>query len=349
MSLSTLRKNFYRIATLIIDYGAEAMRCLLDQFIQKKYKVSFQDFVTKHQHEIYHQFNNTVCCQCTNKSYLQFSRVISVWQMEKLFDKHGQKLSGHSYNSKCEFCCSTVMHTLQIHDIDITLLRFFLVTYFEDEFWQNCCTKGSLFRDFLNHNKHDIFHLLQLKTPCCLCQARPGYMVMMVAEKDRLNKTQWETMFHITQTSCTQHINCTPKTSIINPCSVLANTKICYTDLDSRVRTILLSKFCTIRKHIDQLVNARNTVFAHAVKGELSDDDFRQLWNTLECSIVYLSKITNTDQSRTRKILELREKPIDESLNLETQCLILRQMQDDEHILQVKKTNDYLKYRYKAF
>ncbi|CAC5414202.1 unnamed protein product [Mytilus coruscus] len=86
-------------------------------------------------------------------------------------------------------------------------------------------------------------------------------------------------------------------------------------------------------KYIDQLVNARNTVFAHTTKGELSDEDFRQLWNEIENSIVYLSKITGTDLIRTRRILELREESLEEFSCLEIQCLILRQMHEDEQII----------------
>ncbi|CAG2244835.1 unnamed protein product [Mytilus edulis] len=86
-------------------------------------------------------------------------------------------------------------------------------------------------------------------------------------------------------------------------------------------------------KYIDLLVNARNKVFAHATKGELSDEDFRQLWNEIENSIVYISKTTGTDIIQTRRILELREEPLEESTCLEIQCLILRQMHEDEQII----------------
>ncbi|CAG2193465.1 unnamed protein product [Mytilus edulis] len=235
MSLSTLKKNFYRIASLIIDHGAESMRCLLDHFIQRKYRISFQDFVSNHQHEMYHHFNNGICCLCSKNYRRPYKTVIGAWQMEKLFDKNSQKLSCHKHSSKCEYCCSTVKSTLQLQDIDITLLRFFLVTYFEEEFWQSCFTSGIVFHDFLNTHKHDIFHLLQLNTPCCVCLADPGYTTMDLNEKDRLNRTQWEKMFQTSEFPCIQHRSYCPNGYTLNPCSVSATIGISHSDLDGRV------------------------------------------------------------------------------------------------------------------
>ncbi|CAG2193466.1 unnamed protein product [Mytilus edulis] len=87
-------------------------------------------------------------------------------------------------------------------------------------------------------------------------------------------------------------------------------------------------------RHIDGLVNARNTSFAHAIKGELSDKEFRQLWIEIENSIIYISNITSTVDSRKLCMLELREKSLEESMCLELQCLILKQVHGDEHVLQ---------------
>lgn len=335
MSLSTLRKNFYRIVTLIIDHGADAMRSLLDHFVKKKCKVSFRDFVSNHQHGIYHQFNNTKCCQCSRNYHPPFKTTLGVWQMERLFDKNEPKLQNHKSTSKCEYCCSTVKSTLQIKHIDITLLRFFLVAYFEEEFWQSCFLNGMLFHDFLNTNKHDIFHLLQLNTLCCLCIDNPGYAIMVASEKDRLNRIQWEKMFHTSGLPCSQHKNNFSNGYTLNPCSVSATKGLRHSDLDGRARMIILTKFSTMMMHIDVLVNARNTVFAHAIKGELSDEEFRQLWIEIEKSIIYISNITNTAESRKLCILELRERSPGESLCLELQCLILKQMHGDELVLEV--------------
>ncbi|XP_052076432.1 uncharacterized protein LOC127714418 isoform X2 [Mytilus californianus] len=334
MSLSTLRKNFYRIATLIIDHGAESMRCLLDQFIQTKYRISFRDYVSNHQHEIYHHFNNGICCLCSKNYHPPQKAVISAWQMEKLFDKNSPKLSCHKSSSKCDYCCSTVKSTLQIQDIDITLLRFFLVTYFEEEFWQNCISGSLLFHDFLNTHKHDFFHFLQLNTPCCLCKDHPEYTTMLLTERDRLNKTEWETMFQVTELPCTQHRSFFPNGNIFIPCSVSARIGIRHLNLKGRARMIILSKFCALMRHMDELVKARNTVFAHAIKGELPDEDFRQLWIEIENSIIYVSNITNTVDSRKLCILELSEKSLEESMCLELQCLILKKMHGDELVLE---------------
>ncbi|CAC5382292.1 unnamed protein product [Mytilus coruscus] len=331
MSLSTLRNNFYRIATLIIDHGADVMRSLLDQFIQKKY-ISLKDFVSKNQHELYHQFTNDICCQCSKYYQRPYKQVISSWQMDTLFETNGSKFSCHKPISKCEYCCSTVKQNLQINNLDITLLKFFLVTYFEEEFWQNCLTDGLSFHDFLNSNKHDIFHLVQLNVPCCLCILNnPDYTVMVATGKERLNKVQWEAMFATTDQYSAHSETCVDDR---NPCSVSATIGISLSSLNGRTRMIILSKFCIMMKHIDQLVHARNTVFAHAIKGELTDDNFKEFWEEIENSILYLAKITNKDLEIKQRILELREFSPKETMCLEMQCLALRQVQKDEQVIQ---------------
>lgn len=332
MSLSTMRKNFYRIVTLIIDHGADAMRCLLEYLIKKNHRISFRDFVSNHQHEIYHQFNNNICCQCPKNYRRPCKTVISVWQIDTLFDKNSPKHSNHRHSSKCEYCCSTIKPNLKLDEIDITLLRYFLVTYFEQEFWHNCLNGGVSFQDFLNTNKHDIFHLMLLKTPCCLCIENPEYKIAVATGKD-ISKHQFGIMFSTPNPHCNHSKICVDDK---NPCSVTAATGIRPSSLDIRTRITLLSKFCIMMEHTDKLVQARNTVFAHAIKGELSDEDFIKLWNEIENSISYLSQITSTDLERTRSILELREKALEESMCLEFQCLALRQTKGDETVIEVK-------------
>lgn len=328
MSLSTMRKNFYRIATLIIDHGADAMRCLLDNFIKKNYRISFRDFISHHQHEIYHQFNNNICCQCPKHYRRPCKTVISVWQMDTLFDKNSPKHSNHRHSSKCEYCCSAIKPNLKLDEIDITLLRYFLVTYFEQEFWHICLNGGVSFKDFLNTNKHDIFHLVLLNTPCCLCFENPEYKIAVATGKD-ISKHQWGIMFSTPNPHYIHNKTCLDDKNT-------AATGIRPLSLDIRTRITLLSKFCIMMEHTDQLVQARNTVFAHAIKGELSDEYFRKLWNEIENSIIYLSQITSTDLERTRSILELREKSLEESMCLEIQCLALRQTKGDETVIEVK-------------
>lgn len=330
MSLSKQKRNFYRICTLIIDHAADAMRCLLHHFIQKTYRIPFKDFVINHNHEIYHKFNITSCCQCTTSCRLPCKQVLSSVQMEMLFDKSAPKLSCHRQSSQYEFCCSKVKQNLLINDIDITVLKFFLVTFFEDEFWQNCLTGGVLFYEFLNQNQHDIYHLVHQNMPCCLCIKNPEYNIRVPTGNAKLTNVQWMTMFNTDNPHCLQNNPCGDKTS---PCSVSATKGIMPSSLDHRARMLILSKFCIMMKHIDQIVNARNSAFAHARKGEISDENFEILWAEIESSIIYLSHVTSTDRERKRCILNLREKSLEESMYLEIQCLVLRQM--DSNVVQV--------------
>ncbi|CAG2248472.1 unnamed protein product [Mytilus edulis] len=141
-----------------------------------------------------------------------------------------------------------------------------------------------------------------------------------VNRKNRLNRTHWETMFHTSELPCIQHRTNFPNGYTTNPCSVSATIGIRHSDLDGRARSIILSKFCSMMSHIEVLVSARNTVFAHATKGELADEDFRQLWNELENSIICVSNITSTADSRKESILDLKEKSLEEAMCLELQC-----------------------------
>ncbi|CAG2231509.1 unnamed protein product [Mytilus edulis] len=255
--------------------------------------------------------------------------------MDTLFDKNSPKHSNHRHSSKCEYCCSAIKPNLKLDEIDITLLRYFLVTYFEQEFWHICLNGGVSFKDFLNTNKHDIFHLVLLNTPCCLCFENPEYKIAVATGKD-ISKHQWGIMFSTPNPHYIHNKTCLDDK---NPCSVTAATGIRPSSLDIRTRITLLSKFCIMMEHTDKLVQARNTVFAHAIKGELYDEDFIKLWNEIENSIIYLSQITSTDLERTRSILELREKSLEESMCLEIQCLALRQTKGDETVIEEIRKN----------
>ncbi|CAG2244833.1 unnamed protein product [Mytilus edulis] len=174
-----------------------------------------------------------------------------------------------------------------------------------------------------------------LKTPCCLCIENPEYKIAVATGKD-ISKHQLGIMFSTPNPHCNHSKICVDDK---NPCSVTAATGIRPSSLDIRTRITLLSKFCIMMEHTDKLVQARNTVFAHAIKGELYDEDFIKLWNEIENSIIYLSQITSTDLERTRSILELREKALEESMCLEIQCLALRQTKGDETVIEEIRKN----------
>lgn len=321
MALSTLnRRHFYQITSLIIDNGADALRSLLENFIQRRYRQTFRDFVSQKQHEIYHYYCSYKCCQCSKQSrYMQ--KVICVWQMETLFDLSSLKLCCHKTSSKETFCCSQVKQTLNLKDIDITLLRFFLVTFFEDEFWQIWFSLGNTLETVLNTNKHSLYHLCD-HNRCCICISDPSYKLTDALVTDKLSKSTWKQIFKTRKSPCSLHNQYDPT----YPCCVSATIGLQYTELDSKTRMIILTNYDPLMKHLNVLMKSRNDTFAHSNKAELSQTDFDLLWNETELSIIELSKISGTDKKQRRDILRLKSRTFEDSTFSQLQHRILQEI-----------------------
>ncbi|XP_071146076.1 uncharacterized protein [Mytilus edulis] len=140
------RENFYRNATVIVDHGKESLSAVLENDLANT-KLTFEDFINKHQHAIYHLcYNKSRCCQCPTGRFVPANnnRILHQRQLDKLLDTNGSTLNGHNPNTPSTFqhCCRPAKKSLSTSNIDITLLRCLLMN-----FAQNCRTNYILRQD----------------------------------------------------------------------------------------------------------------------------------------------------------------------------------------------------------
>jgi hypothetical protein len=70
-----------------------------------------------------------------------------------------------------EFCCSKAKSGIKTDSLSATLARFLLFNFCVDVFWYSCLALANLkFDDFIDKNKHTLFHKLANNVTCCQCQ-----------------------------------------------------------------------------------------------------------------------------------------------------------------------------------
>ncbi|VDI02087.1 Hypothetical predicted protein [Mytilus galloprovincialis] len=101
------RENFLRNAILVVDHSKAALVSLVELDVQNKGQ-TFEQFVNTNQHEIYHLYNSSRCCQCPPGHYPPRSpRILHQTQIELLFDRLSFKLPCHNTARRSDdFCCS---------------------------------------------------------------------------------------------------------------------------------------------------------------------------------------------------------------------------------------------------
>ncbi|VDI58373.1 Hypothetical predicted protein [Mytilus galloprovincialis] len=143
------REHFYRNSTVIVDHGKESLAAVLENDLANT-KLSFEDFIYRHQHDIYHLCYNThPCCQCPGGRFVPAnkSRILNPSQLDILIDTSGSTLNGHNPNTSqtSKHCCRPAKKSLSISNLDITLLRCLLMN-----FAINCRTNSILNQDIEN-------------------------------------------------------------------------------------------------------------------------------------------------------------------------------------------------------
>ncbi|CAG2217829.1 unnamed protein product [Mytilus edulis] len=140
------RENFYRNSTVIVDHGKEILSAVLENDLSNT-NLTFEDFINKHLHDIYHLcYNKIPCCQCPGGRFVpaKQNRILYLDQLDILLDIGGSTLNGHNPNTSrtSQYCCRPAKRSLSTTHLDITLLRCLLVN-----FAQNCRTNSILRQD----------------------------------------------------------------------------------------------------------------------------------------------------------------------------------------------------------
>ncbi|CAG2206352.1 unnamed protein product [Mytilus edulis] len=293
MALSTLAKeqeNFLRYAILIVDHSKEALQDLVELNLKNKH-LAFDEFLNQNQHEIYHLCYDSRCCQCQNIPPRR-KRIIFPSQLELLFDKY-KTLPSHRGIGHNDFCCSYAKIGITSQVLDLSLARCVLVNCCLDVFWFTSLTSHSqTLEQFLNSNKHTIYHLWKNNQNCCQC--KPGFI--FPCNDSLITENEWKSMF----------------SSLLSPCE---NDRKRMSTGSSSVCSVELHLKCShISKAVDFLVEQRNFRFAHVAEAKIPDSDFRLFLTDIETHLLGISRVCGKETHVKNILRDLHLKPL--SLNM---------------------------------
>ncbi|VDI00853.1 Hypothetical predicted protein [Mytilus galloprovincialis] len=274
------RNNFYKSISGI-GIATQSACHVFEQYLISNGQ-SLEDFINLHRHDICHLcYNKVRCPHCTTGYHLPYEKVLCTDQLNDLFDS-GLKLPCHAFGNLPKFYCCESRMGIQIKDLDLTLIRCLLVNFCQDLFWINCLN-GGIFEDFLNNNKHDIFHMWQVNKQCCQCPA--GYTYS--CDKRKLSEHEWKILFKNPITPCNFHIQFPSP----NSCSLAASSGIVWQQLNKTIRLTLLD-FCELKKDLEKLIKLRNNIQGHRAAREMThmvDAEFNDIWKEIEdviCNLI---------------------------------------------------------------
>ncbi|XP_052068292.1 uncharacterized protein LOC127707681 isoform X1 [Mytilus californianus] len=126
------QENFYRHSTVIVDVTKESLQQLTEFYLTNK-GITYEDFIKKYQHELYHLcYNYYPCCNCATGTppHSRGNRVLHPPQLALFLDSAGAKLPCHNPSSKsAPNCCCPVRGNITLQELDVTLARVILINF----------------------------------------------------------------------------------------------------------------------------------------------------------------------------------------------------------------------------
>ncbi|VDI78006.1 Hypothetical predicted protein [Mytilus galloprovincialis] len=326
------QENFLKNAILIVDHTKTALIALVDLDLQNK-SLTFEQFLNKNQHEAYHLcYNRGKCCQCACPYMLPSVRIIYPAQLELLYDKLSQKLPCHVLKLKTlsPVCCSFAQNGISTNVLDISLARCILTNFCHEVFWYSCLQfKGESLEDYLNSNKHTIYHLLNNNTNCCLCPS--GFV--FPCDRPQIIHSEWNNMFSSLLLPCKndRKRSYNGTTSI---CSVSATPGISIHHLDLKLQGVLLQYCCPLRKSVADLADIRNVKYGHVQEARMSDVDYKHVFNDIEKNLMAIATVCGNIGEVKQSLQDLQNRTLDATLCLQYQNSLL------EHLRYVNEMKD---------
>ncbi|XP_052088207.1 baculoviral IAP repeat-containing protein 3-like isoform X2 [Mytilus californianus] len=157
---------------------------------------SFQCLIEEHKHDLYHYYHFTTRCELCSFDYLLPDR-------RRLQQNHLDLLGIPNSSSKLNTNKMNCLITLEDIDLDIA---WCLLDCCDVIFWRQCLQLQTTFVEFLNENKHDIYHLVGGFNNCCKCENNSRKHLSIITQK------QWTYLFskpNLTSVKCTNGSNST--------------------------------------------------------------------------------------------------------------------------------------------
>lgn len=315
------QENYFKLITLIYCFGTNVYRDLMHSFLHST-NTSLEKFINDHQHEIYHFFCNGNCCQCTTKIMSSKPKIISRKQMLSIFENsQTNRLDNHQSERKGQLCCLKANKSVQLKDLDFTLIRFFLVEFCYQIFWDCHLKHDKSFSAFLEENVHKVYHLSVDKIRCCMCNNDRDIPSMCIHQK------QFE-MICKQGTSPCLHPFCSCQFTIQSDLTLSS-----LVQQDGDLTTKLTKHFCSCRKYLDNISENRNKI-AHHPDCSINNDNFWKIWNETKPNILEIAKALDKENEYRVDLQELIDGPTNKLLFL---TLVLNLLKTSEHVCIVKR------------
>ncbi|VDI44515.1 Hypothetical predicted protein [Mytilus galloprovincialis] len=315
MPYNQQRENFFKLFTLVHLHGTNINRHLLEMALKS---MTFEDFINYHQHEIYHFFTNSQCCQCKKNpvSKMPSTCILKKPQMLIIFDKNNSiRLDKHEHQ-KQGLCCLKAKKDVKLTDLDLTFIRFFLVNFCFEVFWDcHLSYVEKTFSDFLNESVHKVYHLSVSKISCCKCSPENDIPVK------RINTSQFEILYKKEGRPCQAYCSCVYKINSGITLSFLL-------DKDKDLTTELTRYFCQCHKYLEDLTTIRNSIAHASSECSVNDDIFLQLWDKTADRIIGIAKALDLHKDYDAKLNELRN----ECSNSYCQTCLVDLIKKTEHV-----------------
>jgi hypothetical protein len=316
------RENYNRFSYLIVENTRNALVCLFEFGLSDTKHCSYEEFLNQNQHDIYHMCFKMQCCQCNPAMVHRGKNLMKVCQWAELYDKASdQRIQKHKKHERNEYCCRNAKFYIRTDHLDISLCKLLLDGFCADVFWY-CCLKGSCLQQFLNKHKHTLYHMWKRTNNghCCQGECRSSGK----HRRFKITREQWNIMFKATELPCSAHRD--KKDAI---CTMSAIADITTSDLDNKLSAGILAACCPIKQAVDDLVDMRNTLYAHAKTAKISHDDYSRYSTRVEDHILLIARMCNKRHEMERQLIDTKTRPVlDEARTLQIQTKILEEMKD---------------------
>lgn len=303
------RENYFRHSMLVVDHSKDAFNSIIDKDLREK-NITFENFLDQKKHEIYHCCYHEKCCKCLTDGILPTKRVkrLTNVQFDLLYSKKNKTYCSITGNVS-HLCCIDVKSGISTEIIEITLSRWLIVNYCSDVFWKECL-RGLSLEDFLNNNKHLVYHLWQFSTSCCSCPYR-----FQLPSRQVINDKQFKMLF----AGCSLPPVCGKrnymgKTKCICPMS--AKNGIRENDLPPELQQKLLGYMVLARKSVETLIEIRNNTYGHIQNTRISNEDYKKIRIKTEKALLDIGQFCGKKSQVKAAINDVQQKPLDHGLML---------------------------------
>ncbi|XP_071143630.1 uncharacterized protein [Mytilus edulis] len=266
--------NIIRILIVIHKHITVIQRQLIDHHLTNL-TLSFTQLLNKYGHELYHLcYTKYKCCQCGPIDILPNQQVLTTKDYGVLFEiDSSSRIAGH-ISKPSRKCCNFAKSNVSPSDLDFSLLTKVLLHCCQDLFWQHCLeAKGLTLEQFLNANKHKIYHMWKTYISCPSCENGkvPGPKSLSLTEYN------WNCLFVSTTTP-------------LYPSSFTAKRGIMVSQLDPDLAYKLMSTFCDVIEAIELLRQFRNR-FAHPTDFQVKTCEFAKIWSAIEKAVLLIADV----------------------------------------------------------